>query len=416
MDKLQAQLIRHNQQAPLQPASCGASSSTITKPGDTSRYRRSSNSLRQTRPRRSTDRLSILVKRAASMCLFFLLALSHISAHADTVVKPEIPDGYKSLVVVFSPNRKAPTFEVGAGSGVIVGPTPKRKHVIIVTNQHVTQGEKLVGIFVPKFKNRQVSASSFDQETIIDELKRFSCIRGLASSEQCRHGKYFRGTTTSHLLSRCTSHAVSTVRYTTSSTGRRVPQLEVLGRIELGRVIYEDSKYDFSLISSCVGHKSEGIKEIARCEDIMYGQELHLFGSTLDEFPQNQKELTFGLWRWIPGIFRACSNDTVSVASIGVPGRSGGPVLTRDGRLLGIHRSSNRMDMSYEVPAHHLLKPVNNVRMVRVVTIRNKTTTTAMLQHRCAKGLPWTDPTTLRPHKRKAIFCSTESNERDIRF
>ena len=146
----------------------------------------------------SISRRFLSYPRHAMMLIPFAFVFSFL--HVSGLHGADVSDGYSSLVLVYRGDDLH-------GSGAIVGDSGERKHRIVVTNQHVTEGSDIVGILFPEFEivdgKSRISSSSFREEEIEWHLTLASCRFGLLSKKLCENNRFYWGTTTEKTLYRC---------------------------------------------------------------------------------------------------------------------------------------------------------------------------------------------------------------------
>ncbi|MYJ94553.1 MAG: trypsin-like peptidase domain-containing protein [Proteobacteria bacterium] len=300
-----------------------------------------------------------LVGQAAVVALLF-----SSSAIAEGAFEHSLDELLGSSVVVYrAPNPTLPCHPEdddrsnddgcgGFGSGTVYGMADEGSAGIILTNAHVVRDRESVAIFIPKLSQLK----KYDYEFITKFIKSFlrpqrpiQWSGGGAAGVPC---------------------SVNQVRLPSD----RGPLAEDLGMIVIGRVIARHPRSDLAIIQAC----SLGTRPLTTfkyCRGLREGDVLYSVGTSR----------TYGHVTPLVASFVACDDDLLRYKMPREVGRSGSPLVSEDGHLVGIHASGVRME-GRGVPiekAHDLLA---SMELVKAIHIRNNTRIPIEFWYRCQES------------------------------
>ena len=323
--------------------------------------------------------------RTIMLCLF-LTVLGTRSSLSDVSAVPS-PELLASSVIIYSgPMRTLPCKNgVGLGCGAtgsgfyFSNTTDGEPTGLIFTNKHVTRGRDVVTIFVPGYPKL------YDDYTY-EQISRV--LVNKYDDDQTWSGGLGQDCGAIPFL--LDSENVFPTRRIGSPTKR-------IGRVIVGRVIAEHNTRDVAVIQAC----SVGVTALAAhgdCTGLRHNEPLQLMGSSKH----------YGHASWLIGSLISCNEDRIVVLAPNEAGRSGGPVLTMDGIVIGIHWAIDENDLSYAVPIQKAIDLVDALEeAVKIVRIESRVTETMNVWIRCDPEDAWTADT-LSENDALIVECRTQ--------
>ena len=133
-------------------------------------------------------------------------------------------------------------------------------------------------------------------------------------------------------------------------------------------VVAEDSQYDLAIV------ELDAIPETSREID-------HNFNYHVSRYMNKDESVVIlgnpggrDLWRWKSGRFQSDLGTRLHIMADTFGGNSGGPVLNKEGILIGIHSSSDRLMNAYAIPAKFVKDLHDTLENRYIFSIRNETT------------------------------------------
>ena len=159
--------------------------------------------------------------------------------------------------------------------------------------------------------------------------------------------------------------------------------LSKLGYATEGRVVAEDPKRDLAIVQLV------GIPETAR--EIDHDFTYHEYRNMKERDPVDILGNPGGrdLWRWTAGRFQGVHGELLHINAGTYGGNSGGPVLSDQGILIGILKSSDRLIRTQAVPAEYIDALLKTLKPRQVFSISNNTKFIVSYQIQWAEGEPW---------------------------
>ena len=167
--------------------------------------------------------------------------------------------------------------------------------------------------------------------------------------------------------------------------------LSQLGYATEGRVVAEDPKRDLAIVQLV------GTPETAR--EIEHDFTYHVYRDMEKREPVDILGNPGGrdLWRWTAGRFQGVDSELLHINAGTYGGNSGGPVLSDQGILIGILKSSDRLMRTQAVPAEYIDALLKTLKPRQVFSISNNTKFIIKYQIQWAEGLPWSRQTAVDP-------------------
>ena len=326
-----------------------------------------------------------IFSRCRAVCVLMAFAACvHInSAESDQTLSEFQRNLLATSVVVYSPNDprlSCSEFDgqnlgcAGFGSGVAVGRSQEGDVPagIVLTNSHVTSGREVVFVFVPRLKNIE----EYNLHVIQEALERYnishSWLGGGVAGDTCSED----------------------VIYLDRSAA---PPRKRIGSVFRARVIAEHKTSDLAIIQSCTyGLKPIRLESREDCRRLDVNDPIYTVGSS----PR------FGHVTWLLGNFIECDENEIRYVLPAEAGRSGSPLVTEDGAIMGIH-AGVAPDGEYRVgvPIRKAFELLDELRIVRSVRLVNPTSSAVNILVKCTENaLRWT-PFVVSAQRDKNIMC-----------
>lgn len=190
--------------------------------------------------------------------------------------------------------------------------------------------------------------------------------------------------------------------------------LSQLGYATEGRVIAEDPKRDLAIVQLV------GMPETAR--EIEHDFTYHVYRNMKVRDPVDILGNPGGrdLWRWTAGRFQGVDSELLHINAGTYGGNSGGPVLSDQGILIGILKSSDRLMHTQAVPTEYIDALLKTLKPRQVFSISNNTKFIVTYQIQWAEAAPWSpmavDPDQWYTHWNPELLTEISEGYPKIRF
>ncbi len=175
--------------------------------------------------------------------------------------------------------------------------------------------------------------------------------------------------------------------------------LRRLGYVTDGRVVADNKETDVAIIHPTGLPKTVKLfllKNVDVYNDMKKGEQVHFFGHPADQ------EL---LWQWNAGHFQGYDKRQLYFEGRPWKGNSGGPVVNKDGELIGITKSIDDVTKAWAVSLEPLVGLVSELEEWYIFSIVNETESTVVYKVNWLEGKTWNtyslDPGQWNPHKRR---------------
>ena len=239
----------------------------------------------------------------------------------------------------------------GFGSGVVI--ETSEDNTFVLTNEHVTRGSDEVEVFFLAYDAKQ---------------------NGIRDSE------FYFGS----------QHATTLLRR--------------LGYVIDGRVIAESKEADVAVIDFYEFPKTvESIilKDVDVYDHLKAGDIVHFFGH-----PQDQELL----WQWNLGQFKGFKDKGLFLEARAWKGNSGGPLLNKEGELIGLIKSTDDVTNAWAVPLEPIIDLVKDLKEWDIISIVNETESDVVYEVNWLEGETW-KRITLEPGRWKIHRHPTDADE-----
>lgn len=142
--------------------------------------------------------------------------------------------------------------------------------------------------------------------------------------------------------------------------------LEELGYISIGRVIAEDKEADVAVIRLDSDPPKTAEVITYDLDEPEIGEAIHYLGNPAD------REL---LWQWDAGHFRGTVGKSLSLDASAWHGNSGGPVVNKKGKLIGLIKTTDKITKTYAVSLEPISALMSKLERQQVFWIKNDTET-----------------------------------------
>lgn len=142
--------------------------------------------------------------------------------------------------------------------------------------------------------------------------------------------------------------------------------LEELGYISTGRVIAEDKEADVAVIRLDSDPPKTAKVIIYDLNQPKIGEAIHYLGNPGD------REL---LWQWDAGHFRGTVGKSLSLDASAWHGNSGGPVVNKEGKLIGLIKTTDKITKTYAVSLEPISVLMSKLEGQQIFCIKNDTET-----------------------------------------
>ena len=238
----------------------------------------------------------------------------------------------------------------GYGSGVVI--RTSEYNTFVLTNEHVTRGNDKVEVFFLAYDAKQ---------------------------NEIRDSEFYFGSQRANTL------------------------LRRLGYATEGRVVAEDEEADVAVIDFHRFPKTvESIllKDVDVYDHLKAGDMVHFFGH-----PQDQELL----WQWNLGQFKGYEETGLFLEARSWKGNSGGPLLNKNGELIGLIKSGDDVTKSWAVPLEPIIDLVKNLKEWDVISIVNETESDIAYEVQWVEGETW-EQITLEPEQWKIHKHPTDAD------
>ena len=223
------------------------------------------------------------------------------------------------------------------GSGVVI--KTSEDNTFVLTNEHVTRGSDEVEVFFLAYDAKQ---------------------------NEIRDSEFYLGS----------QHATTLLRR--------------LGYATDGRVVAEDKAADVAVIDLRGFPKTvESIllKNVDIYDHLKTGDMVHFLGH-----PQDQELL----WQWNLGRFKGYEESGLFLEARSWKGNSGGPVLNKEGELIGLIKRSDDVTRAWAVPLEPIIDLVKDLKEWDIISIVNETESDVVYEVNWLEGETW-ERNTLEP-------------------
>ena len=220
--------------------------------------------------------------------------------------------------------------EKGFGSGVVI--KTSEGNTFVLTNEHVTRDNDMVEVFFLAYNAKQ---------------------------NEIRDSEFYFGS----------QHATALLRR--------------LGYATNGRVVAEDKGADVAVIDLSgfpKTVKSILLKNVDVYDDLKIGDIVHFFGH-----PQDQELL----WQWNLGQFKGYTLTGLFLEARSWKGNSGGPLLNKQGELIGLVRASDDVTKTWAVPLEPIVDLVKDLKEWDIISIVNETESDVVYEVNWLGGETW---------------------------
>lgn len=218
----------------------------------------------------------------------------------------------------------------GVGSGVVI--KTSEDNTFVLTNEHVTCGSDEVDVFFLAYD---------------------------AEQNEIRDKEFYFGS----------QHATTLLRR--------------LGYAIEGRVVAEDKEADVAVIN-LYGFPKTGelilLKNVDVYDHLNVGDMVHFFGHPGDQ------EL---LWQWNLGQFKGHQDSGLFLEARSWKGNSGGPLVNKNGELIGLIKSTDDVTKTWAVPLEPIVDLVKDLKEWSIISIVNETESDVVYEVNWLEGETW---------------------------
>lgn len=218
----------------------------------------------------------------------------------------------------------------GHGSGVVI--KTSENNTFVLTNEHVTRGSDMVDVFFLAYD---------------------------AGQHEIRDSEFYFGS----------QHATTLLRR--------------LGYAIEGRVVAEDKEADVAVIQIYRFPKTgESIllKNVDVYDYLKVGNMVHFFGHPGDQ------DL---LWQWNLGQFKGEEDRGLFLEARAWKGNSGGPLLNKNGELIGLIKATDDVTKTWAVPLEPIIDLVKDLKEWSIISIVNETESDVVYEVNWLEGETW---------------------------